>query len=83
LKVARKGWNGKNMFAYIVGGEEVNGELLNSSARKHVYPLLTGPTDETRIELRPYFELKTAQNDIAKWAPSGSDALAEDWEIAE
>jgi len=32
---------------------------------------------------RAYLALKTAQGDIATWAPSCSDALAEDWTIVE
>jgi hypothetical protein len=31
------------------------------------------------VPYRAYIALKTAQEDIATWAPSGSDALAEDW----
>ena len=45
------------------------------------------PEDVTRLpdgELvyhRQYMALKTAQGDVAAWAPSGSDALADDWYI--
>jgi hypothetical protein len=33
------------------------------------------------VPYRHYIALKTAQNDVATWSPSTSDALAEDWEI--
>jgi hypothetical protein len=33
------------------------------------------------VPYRAYWALKTAQNDVAPWAPSGSDSLAEDWEL--
>lgn len=74
-KVARKGWNGKGMFAVYQkgypGGIEVNKQTAE------VY----GVPEGTVMKFRPYMQLKTAQNDCAMWAPSGSDALAEDWEI--
>lgn len=69
-KVAREGWNGANMFAYIVPAAS--------------YPAQTEAAKETFGELVPYrayWALKTTQNDIATWAPSGSDSLAEDWYI--
>jgi hypothetical protein len=71
-KVARKGWNGANMFAYIVPAAS--------------YPAQTEAAKETFGDLVPYrayWALKTAQNDIATWSPSGSDSLAEDWVILE
>jgi hypothetical protein len=69
-RVARKGWNGANMFAYIVPAAS--------------YPAQTEAAKETFGELVPYrayWALKTAQNDVATWSPSGSDSLAEDWVI--
>jgi hypothetical protein len=33
------------------------------------------------VPYRAYWALKTAQEDVATWAPSGSDSLAEDWSI--
>jgi hypothetical protein len=35
------------------------------------------------VPYRAYWALKTAQNDIATWAPSGSDTLAKDWQIVD
>lgn len=73
-KVARSGWNGKNMFLYLVQGStfKVNREPLIS-----IYP------EGTEITYRPHMDLKTADGSIATWSPSGSDALAEDWQIVE
>ncbi len=72
-KVARKGWNGKGMFVYHVPAAS--------------YP----PTTEVvksafygeEVPYREYLALKTAQNDVATWSPSTSDALGEDWEVVE
>lgn len=69
-RVARAGWNGANMYAYIVPAAS--------------YP---AQTDAARAEFgdmvpyRAYWALKTAQNDVATWTPSGSDTLADDWHI--
>lgn len=74
LRVARKGWNGSGMFAYIVPAAS--------------YPAQTGAAkahfgEDGVVPYREYMALKTAQGDVATWAPSGSDALAEDWMILE
>lgn len=59
------------MFAYIVPANS--------------YPAQTGVAKdywgEKLVPYRAYWALKTAQEDVAMWAPSGSDSLAEDWII--
>lgn len=68
--VYREGWNGKGMFVYYVPDD--------------MYPSRTEVAKETfgaTTPYRAYLALKTAQNDVATWAPSCSDALAEDWLI--
>lgn len=71
-KVARQGWNGSGMFAYIVPAAS--------------YPAQTGAAkayfgENALVPYREYWALKTAQNDIATWSPSGSDSLSNDWMI--
>lgn len=71
-KVARKGWNGHGQFAYYVPPAS--------------YPAQTGVAqahfgESAMVPYRGYLALKTAQEDVATWAPSCSDALAEDWVI--
>lgn len=72
-KVARTGWNGSGMFAYIVPA--------------NVYPPSTQIMKDyfkgEMVPYRAYWALKTAQEDIATWTPSGSDTLAEDWVIVD
>lgn len=70
--ICRKGWNGAGMFAYIVPGA--------------FYPAQTGVAkdyfgEKAMVPYREYWALKTAQGDVSTWAPSGSDSLADDWEI--
>lgn len=69
-RIAREGWNGKGMFAYIVPANS--------------YPAQTGAAkaffgENGIVPYREYWALKTAQGDVATWAPSGSDSLATDW----
>lgn len=68
-KVARTGWNGADMFAYIVPA--------------NMYPAQTeaiaGTFFDDMVPYRSYWALKTAQHDVAMWSPSGSDSLADDW----
>ena len=81
-KVARKVWNGKGMFVYIVNGSMVNGELLRGEARANVYQTLTGHTDETRVRICPHIDMKAADGSIVVgWLASQTDMLSEDWEI--
>lgn len=71
-KVARKGWNGQGMFAYIV-------PPASYSAQTGIAKEYFGET--ALVPYRAYWALKTAQEDVATWSPSGSDSLAEDWVI--
>ena len=73
-KVARAGWNGNGMFAYLVPAAS--------------YPAQTGVAkahfgESAMVPYREYLALKTAQGDVATWAPSCSDALAEDWDVVQ
>lgn len=72
-KIARVGWNGSNMYAVIMPGYPEGIPINETTANVH------GIDVGSMIKFRPYWQLKTAQNDIAMWAPSGSDVLAEDW----
>jgi len=71
-RVARAGWNGSGQFAYIVPAAS--------------YPAQTGAAkahfgEGSMVPYREYWALKTAQGDVATWAPSGSDSLSADWMI--
>lgn len=70
-RIARSGWNGAGMFAYIVPASSY--PATTEVAKKYF--------EGKPVPYRAYWALKTAQGDIATWAPSGSDTLAEDWMI--
>ena len=75
-KVARKGWNGKGMYIYYV-------PAASYPASGNAKGTMIGVFPDDLVPYRHYIALKTAQNDIATWSPSTSDALADDWEIVE
>ena len=71
-RVARAGWNGKGMFVYLVPA--------------NAYPAQTGAAkaffgEGALVPYNAYFALKGVDGAVSTWAPSGSDALAEDWQI--
>lgn len=72
-RIARLGWNGSGMFAYYVPGGKYTAQ---TEAIKGVFP-------EDMVPYRPYWALKTAQNDVATWNPSTSDTLANDWVVVD
>lgn len=73
-KVARAGWNGKGMFVFLVPGSKF---MVNRAPLLGIYP------EGTEITYRPHMDLKTADGSVSTWAPSGSDALADDWMVVE
>jgi len=76
-KVGRVGWNGSGMYAVIMPGFPEGVPANEITAITHDIPV------GTKLSVRPYWALMTAQGDIAMWAPSGSDSLADDWVIVE
>ena len=69
--VARKGWNGKGMFLYLINGSEFQNALKYGYGEYEHKPTITSS-----------IAMKTAQNTIViGWLASQTDMLAEDWEI--
>lgn len=70
-KLARKGWNGKNQFVFLVKGAELQNSL------KYGYGEYLGePTVVSALAI------KTTSNHIQiGWLASQTDMLAEDWEV--
>lgn len=68
--MARRGWNGKGMFVYLVKGSKF------SVSRP---PLNTIFHDGMEIDYRPHLDMRTADGSCVPWVASQSDLLAEDW----
>lgn len=75
-KVARSGWNGKNMFLYYVEENKYPAERNSGSA-------IFGHFPNDEVPYRAYIAMLTAQNDVVPWVASQSDVLANDWYIVE
>jgi hypothetical protein len=69
-RVQRKGWNGKDMFLFLVPG---------STFKVNRPPLLGIYVEGTEIRYHAHIDMKTATGEIVPWLCSQTDALAEDW----
>lgn len=74
LKVAREGWNGKNMFLFLVGGSTFK---VNRPPLLGIYP------EGTEINYHAHIDMRTADGTIVPWLASQTDMLAEDWVIVD
>lgn len=74
-KMTRKGWNGKKMFIVYQKGYP-DGIPCNKQTAE-----AWGMNEGDLFKCRPYLQLRCADGSHAMWAPSTSDALAEDWEV--
>jgi hypothetical protein len=70
-RVARSGWNGKNLWIRIVDPGPRHTVLDYTMASQIV------------VQYRPYIEMKDAQDMLVPWLASQTDMLATDWQIVE
>ena len=73
-KVARKGWNGKGMFIFLVPGSTFK---VNRPPLLGIYP------EGTEINYHAHVDMKTADNKVVPWLASQTDMLADDWTVVE
>lgn len=71
-KVARAGWNGNDMFLFLVPG---------STFKVNRPPLLGIYEEGTEINYHAHIDMRTADGTIVPWLASQSDVLADDWYI--
>lgn len=64
-KVARKGWNGKDMWLALISPEGYGVKCIPA-------------VDRGLVQL-PWIGMKTADNKFVPWLASQTDILAEDW----
>lgn len=72
FKVAREGWNGKNMFIFWVPG---------STFQVNRAPLLGIFEEGTEITYQSHIDMYTADGTVVPWLASQSDIAALDWTI--
>ena len=72
-RVQREGWNGKNMFLFLVPG---------SRFKVNRHPLLGIYEEGTEITYHAHVDMRTTDGTIVPWLCSQTDMLAEDWRLA-
>lgn len=70
-KIARDGWNGKNMFVFLVPGQMV---FAQSDTAKEYF-------GADLVPYNPSMVIKNVDNTVSSWVPSCNDVLSEDWFI--
>lgn len=70
-RVAREGWNGRNMWLVLVPGSTIT----VTEGRPLAKAFLVG----VQVEYLPHIDMKTADNKVVPWLASQTDLLAEDW----
>lgn len=73
-RLARKGWNGANMFVFLVDGSTF---VVNREPLKSIFP------EGTEVNYRPHIDLAAADETVGVWQPSMGDVMADDWYIEE
>jgi len=68
-KVARKGWNGKGMFLFLICGNS--------------WEFTTDVSGVDEIDTLPFICMKTADNKLVPWLASQTDVIADDWCVVE
>lgn len=77
--VARKGWNGRGMFIFMLSGGKVPTKAIHDPALAKVVEKATGGKT---FDALPTIRMKTADNAILTgWLASQSDIFANDWEV--
>ena len=76
-KIARQGWNGKNMFIVYQEGYPDGIECTERLAKK------LGLRNGEMVVVRPYMQMKCADGALQMWLASQSYILAEDWVTVE
>jgi len=82
MKIARKGWNGKNMFVVYMSpmflppfSDQTTNRKVNDRTAKWI-------GEDTPLNTLGYFAMFTADRKwLPGWLASQTDMLAEDWEI--
>ena len=90
-RVARKGWNGKNMCIYLTEGSEVPFSKCKKEVREAIESVnskvigdATLSGTEYMVKINPHIDMICADGSIAcGWNASQTDMMAADWYIAD
>lgn len=81
-KVARAGWNGKNMWIALTPGSQFPADMAKAGhAARHRADEMIVKTGLS-ITLLPHIDMRSADGSmVVGWLASQTDMLAEDWMI--
>lgn len=83
-KIARKGWNGKNMFVVVMPALNLPPFNAQDTNRKVNDRTAKWIGEDTPLNCVPYFAMYAANGDwVPGWLASQTDMLADDWMIVE
>jgi len=83
-KIARSGWNGKNMFVVYMKPLRLSAFNDQGVVDKVIERIAKWIGKDTPLNCQPYFAIYNAQKEwIPGWFATQSDMLAEDWMIIE
>ena len=71
-RLARFGWNGRDMFVYLVPASDFNVDRA---------PLLGFYSLGREVHYHAHIDMKTADGGHVPWLASQTDVLADDWEV--
>ena len=74
-RLARNGWNGKNMFVVYQKGYPDG--IPSNKQTAEAWRMEEGDL----FKCEPYLQIKMVNGSHAMWVPSINDVLAEDWEV--
>lgn len=75
-RVARQGWNGKDMFIYLNHGSTIDTRALRASAKEALGDKITG----NNVKINGHIDMYAADGSIVVgWLASQTDMLACDW----
>lgn len=69
-RVARDGWNGKDMFVYLVPPSSY--AVQTGAAKAHF-------GEGSMVPYNAYFAIKNVNDTVSTWVPGVNDCLADDW----
>jgi len=73
-KLARRNWNGKDMFVFLVEGSEFE---VNRAPLNKIYD------EGTKVTYRPHMDLKAVDGTIGIWTVSQNDIFNNDWFVVD
>ena len=81
-KIARKGWNGKNMYVYMTEGRTISMGIWG--VRMPSQELTEVEKERGYVIINAHLDMMNAQGTrIIGWSATQTDMLADDWYVVE